>query len=196
MIAVVVVDDHPMFREGVVALIDGQADIRVVAQGGSGEEAVALATEHHPDVMLLDVEMPGTSIQRTLRRVVEASPVTRIVVLTMHDDPALERSLLDREASEFLTKRSPAQELVEAVVRAAGSPPATFPTTTPVPELTRREKEVLGLVAAGLSNAAIADRLFISPGTVKRHLSQTYPKLGVPSRTAAVRVARLHGFIS
>lgn len=196
MISVVVVGDHPLFREGIVALIDGKSGICVVAQGGNGEEAVALSTRHRPEVMLIDVEVPGPSVLLTLRRVAQASRSTRVVVVTTHDDPALGRSLLDGGVSAFLSKRSLAREVIDEVARAADSPPAPIRAAAAAPALTPREIEVLTLVAAGMSNASIAEHLFISPGTVKRHLSQTYPKLGVRSRTAAVRDARLHGFVT
>jgi DNA-binding NarL/FixJ family response regulator len=196
VIEVVVVDDHPMFREGVVALIDGRSGIQVVAQAGSGDEAVSLAVTHRPRVILLDVEMPGPTIYVTLRHVALASPMSRVVVLTMHDDPALEKSVLDAGATAFLSKRAPARDLVGAIVRASTSPVPSRRARAGIPTLTRREFEVLSLVAAGLTNAAIAERLFISPGTVKRHLSQSFPKLGVHTRTAAVRAARIHGLLT
>jgi DNA-binding NarL/FixJ family response regulator len=195
VIDVVVVDDHPMFREGVVALIDARSRIRVLGQGGTGDAAVELAGLHRPRVLLLDVEMPGPTIYVTLRRVADASPATRIVVLTMHDDAALEDSLLAAGATAFLSKRAPAKQLIAAVVRAAEASPRSIINSTDAPTLTRREIEVLSLVGAGLSNAEIAQRLYISPGTVKRHLSQSYPKLGVSSRTAAIHAARVHGLV-
>jgi DNA-binding NarL/FixJ family response regulator len=197
---VVLVDDHRLFRESLGALLAVHEGIEVVAEGGDGEEAVRLAREHRPDVVLLDVEMPGQSVLTSLVEIRSASPTTRIVVLTMHENTTLARQLLLRGASAYLIKTIGHHELVSAI--RASTEGASDMVTLSVSRgglaglaasgasvLSARELEVLTLVSRARSNQAIASELQISEGTVKRHLSNINNKLGSTSRLDAVRRA-------
>jgi DNA-binding NarL/FixJ family response regulator len=197
---VVLVDDHRLFRESLGALLGVHEGIEVVAEGADGEEAVRLARQHRPDVLLLDVEMPGQSVLTSLVEIRSASPDTRIVVLTMHENTTLARQLLLRGASAYLIKTIGHHELV-AAIRATterGHDMVTLSVSrgglaglaaSGAPVLSDRELEVLTLVSRARSNAAIARELQISEGTVKRHLSNINAKLGSTSRLDAVRRA-------
>ncbi|MCZ2819713.1 response regulator transcription factor [Modestobacter sp. VKM Ac-2977] len=197
---VVLVDDHRLFRESLGALLAVHEGIEVVAEGANGEEAVRLARQHRPDVVLLDVEMPGQSVLTSLVEIRSASPSTRIVVLTMHENTPLARQLLLRGASAYLIKTIGHHELV-AAIRAATDREQDLITLSVSrgglagltsqggPMLSEREVEVLALVGKARSNAAIATELRISEGTVKRHLSNINAKLGSTSRLDAVRRA-------
>jgi DNA-binding NarL/FixJ family response regulator len=199
-LSVVLIDDHRLFRESLGALLAVHEGIDVVAEGSNGEEAVRLARKHRPDVVLLDVEMPGQSVLTSLVEIRAASPSTKIVVLTMHENTPLARQLLLRGASAYLIKTIGHHELV-AAIRASTEHEQDLVTlsvsrgglaglTSPVaPVLSDREVEVLALVARACSNAGIATELRISEGTVKRHLSNINSKLGSTSRLDAVRRA-------
>jgi DNA-binding NarL/FixJ family response regulator len=197
---VVLVDDHRLFRESLGALLAVHEGIEVVASGANGEDAVRLAREHRPDVVLLDVEMPGQSVLTSLVEIRSASPSTRIVVLTMHENTTLARQLLLRGASAYLIKTIGHHELVSAI--RASTEGASDMVTLSVSRgglaglaasgasvLSARELEVLTLVSRARSNQAIASELQISEGTVKRHLSNINNKLGSTSRLDAVRRA-------
>ncbi|GAA4733433.1 response regulator transcription factor [Modestobacter marinus] len=196
----VLVDDHRLFRESLGALLAVHEGIEVVAEGADGEEAVRLARTHRPDVVLLDVEMPGQSVLTSLVEIRSASPSTRIIVLTMHENTPLARQLLLRGASAYLIKTIGHHELVAAIRAATDRDQDLITlsvsrgglaglTTSSGPTLSEREVEVLGLVGKARSNAAIAAELRISEGTVKRHLSNINAKLGSTSRLDAVRRA-------
>jgi DNA-binding NarL/FixJ family response regulator len=197
---VVLVDDHRLFRESLGALLAVHEGIEVVAEGANGEDAVRLAREHRPDVVLLDVEMPGQSVLTSLVEIRSASPTTRIVVLTMHENTTLARQLLLRGASAYLIKTIGHHELVSAIRASTegasdmvtlsvsrGGPAGLAASGASV--LSARELEVLTLVSRARSNQAIASELQISEGTVKRHLSNINNKLGSTSRLDAVRRA-------
>ena len=197
---VVLVDDHRLFRESLGALLAVHEGIEVVAEGGDGEDAVRLTRQHRPDVVLLDVEMPGQSVLTSLVEIRSASPSTRIVVLTMHENTTLARQLLLRGASAYLIKTIGHHELVAAI--RASTEAASDMVTLSVSRgglaglaasgasvLSARELEVLTLVSRARSNQAIATELQISEGTVKRHLSNINNKLGSTSRLDAVRRA-------
>ena len=197
---VVVVDDHALFREGLCELLRDD-DVVVVAEGSDGREAVALVRAYTPDVLILDVEMPGQPAAHTIEQVRAAAPATRIMVLTMHEESALVHDLLGRGASAYLTKTIRRNELLAAVRsigRSTGTvmlsvPRATFEGMDREEQdsklLSPRERDVLLLLAEGRSNAQIARLLFITEGTVKRHLTNIYAKLDAVSRLDAVRKA-------
>ena len=196
----VIVDDHTLFRNGLRELLSHAPDLTVVGEGSSGPEAVALAEQLRPDVLLLDVEMPGPGAAETVEQLQRVAPDTRIVVLTMHEDPALVHELLSRGASAYLNKTIGIQELgsaVRAVDRSSGTVLLSVRRDTFAgidgqcgkPLLSPRELDVLRLVAQARSNVQIAGELFISEGTVKRHLTNIYAKLGAVSRVDAIRKA-------
>lgn len=200
-ISVVLVDDHALFREGVAELLASDRTFHVVAQGSTSVEALALVAEHRPDVVLVDVEMPGPGARATVGRLRQEHPDTRIIVLTMHDKPELVRELLDQGASAFLVKTITRLELMAAVRSVVTSRDNVLLSVSrrtvnqldnhqpPNVALSARELEVLRLAALAMSNAQIGKRLIITEGTVKRHLTNTYAKLGATSRVDAIRKA-------
>jgi DNA-binding NarL/FixJ family response regulator len=199
-ISVVLVDDHALFREGVAELLASDRAFHVVAQGSNGAEALALVTEHRPDVVLVDVEMPGPDARVTVSRLRQENPDTQVIVLTMHDKPKLVWELLDQGASAFLVKTITRLELIAAVrsvVTSRGNVLLSVSRRTinhldsppPNAALSARELEVLRLAALAMSNAQIGKRLLITEGTVKRHLTNIYAKLGATSRVDAIRKA-------
>jgi DNA-binding NarL/FixJ family response regulator len=205
-ISVVLVDDHALFREGVAELLASDQAFRVVAQGADSAEALALVGKHHPDVVLVDVEMPGPGARATVTMLRQEHPDTRVIMLTMHTKPELVRELLDQGASAFLAKTITRLELIAAVRSVATSlgnvllsvPRRTInqldtPPTTAA--LSTREREVLQLAERAMSNAQIGKQLCITEGTVKRHLTNIYAKLGAISRVDAIRKATTAGLI-
>jgi DNA-binding NarL/FixJ family response regulator len=214
VIRALVADDQQVVREGFVALLGTQADFEVVASAADGAEAVALSAEHRPDVVLMDVRMPVLDGIEATRRIVESSEeAPRILVLTTFDLDDYVYDALQAGASGFLLKDVPAETLFEAVrVVAAGeallAPAITrrliaeFARLRPrqvrpdsLSALTPRETEILGLVAEGLSNGEIAERLVLSDETVKTHVSHVLRKLALRDRAQAVVVAYESGLV-
>jgi DNA-binding NarL/FixJ family response regulator len=210
-ITVMIVDDHEMVRRGACSYLEAQPDISVVAQAGSGEEAVRLAQEHIPDVVLMDLVMPGMDGVEATRKVKNASPRTQIIILTsFHQDeyifPALQAG-----AISYLLKDVKAAVLLEAIRRAAQGEATLHPRiaarviktfrdleneeASPFTALTEREMEVLKLIAKGYSNEKIAEQLVISLGTVKGHVSNILSKLHLVDRTQAAVYAWQKGVV-
>jgi DNA-binding NarL/FixJ family response regulator len=193
-IRVAIADDHDLFRDGLRAVLDAAEDISVVGDAGDGAAAQELVFRSRPDVLLLDVEMPGPPALSTVSRIAAECQSTRVLIVTMHRDRVLANQLMNAGAAGFLSKVASSAELVTAV-RHVSAAPRSLPTRAAGPPsvLTAREREVLRLVATGRSNSDIAARLTISVGTVKRHNSQIFAKLGAHSRTDAVQRARRLG---
>ncbi|MFG2262097.1 response regulator [Streptomyces sp. NPDC048720] len=198
------VDDHALFRDGLRELLVVDGQIEVVAMGGNGAECVELALRHRPDVILLDVEMPGQDAWTTLEQLRRQVPESKVVILSMHEGYTLVQRLLDAGAAAYLTKSVVRRELVAAVCATAADESDSVTVSLPrrallAPQAARpeslsaREAEVLDLVAQAYSNAEIAGELFITESTVKRHLSNIYAKLGATSRLDAVRHAMRTG---
>src|ERR1700733_8848300 len=200
-IAIVIVDDHALFRDGLREILQTQRDMVVVGEAGDSNSAVALAVDRQPDIVLLDVEIPGAEVTDTVSQIRAQSPRSRILILSMHEGPQLVQALLGAGIRGYLLKSIRWQELV-VVIRAVhsdsdrvvlgvsreslarvqqGSSPGT---------LSAREVEVLDLVAQALSNGQIASRLNLTEATVKRHLRNVFVKLGAVSRLDAVNKAR------
>ena len=210
-ITVALVDDHPVVRGGVRALLETQADITVVAEGGSGSEAVTICTEHAPDVVLMDLVMPGMDGVEAIRRVKEVSPRTQVLVLTSYHEDEHILPAIQAGALSYLLKDVSSGELVGAIRKASRGEAVLNPRvaakvvqalrsagrseTGPRADLSDREMEVLRLVADGLSNAEIGDRLFISEKTVKSHVSNILGKLHLADRTQAAAYAWREGFV-
>ncbi|MEV4053544.1 response regulator transcription factor [Amycolatopsis sp. NPDC049688] len=200
-VTIVVADDHTLFRQGLRELLSTDPGFEVIGEAAHGEEAIALVQRHRPAILLLDVEMPGPGAKAVIERVRRTCPDTAVVILTMHDAPALVRDLLDRGAAAYLVKNIARDELIAAIRSVSRSkdnvllsiPRATMESLERQQEqrtlLSQRELEVLRLVATAMSNAQIASRLFISEGTVKRHLTNIYGKLGAVSRVDAIKKA-------
>ncbi|MGH3724628.1 MAG: response regulator [Mycobacterium sp.] len=208
IVRVVVGDDHPLFREGVVRALTGSGQIAVVAEAENGASALALIREHLPDVALVDYRMPeldGTQVAAAVRR--DELP-TRVLLLSAHDDAAIVYHALEEGAAGFLSKESTRAELVSAVLDCArGRDVVTASLTSGLageirkraqpagPSLSTREREVLRMIASGQSVPAIAKELFVAPSTVKTHVQRLYEKLGVGDRAAAVAEAMRRGLL-
>jgi DNA-binding NarL/FixJ family response regulator len=199
---VLLVDDHQMVRTGLAALLGSTPDIRVVGQAGEGEQAVAEAAAQHPDVVLMDLSMPGVDGVEATRRILEAQPEVRIVVLTSFSDRDRVNDALAAGAVGYLLKDCEPADLLAAVrAAAAGHVPldprvagVLLPDASSRPEdaMSPRELEVLRLVAQGLANKQIGRRLGISERTVKAHLGRVFRQLGVADRTSAALWAHDH----
>lgn len=205
-IRILIVDDHPVVRAGLRTLLDGRAELVVVAEAGDGESALRAAADHRPDVVLCDLRlgpgMDGVAVTCALA----ASPVTppAVVILTTYDHDADIVRAVEAGAAGYLLKDAATDELVAAIVAAAAGETVLSPTMTARmiatirtrrAGLSDRELDVLRLVADGLSNREIAKTLFVSEATVKTHLNHAFGKLGVDSRTAAVAAARSAGLV-
>jgi DNA-binding NarL/FixJ family response regulator len=200
---VLLADDHAMFRQGVREMLSTDEGIEVVGEAENGREAVELAERLRPDVVLLDVEMPVMGAREAMERMLDKAPAPRVIIVTMHDDPRLVRELIGLGATAYLVKSATIEELHTAVHSAASSPagdviipPRTLRNPAEDDGLSRRELEVLLMVARGMSNQQIAVSLHLSEATIKRHLANIYPKIGVSSRGEAVRVALSKEWIS
>jgi DNA-binding NarL/FixJ family response regulator len=207
-IRVLLADDHAMFRQGIKEMLSTDQEIEVIGEAENGREAVALARELGPDVVILDVEMPLMGAKQAMERILENSPPPRVVIVTMYDDPRLVRELIGLGAVAYLVKSATMEELHAAVHAAANSPvgpekdvvivapPQAFRNAAEADGLSERELEVLLMVARGMSNHQIAVSLHLSQATIKRHLANIYPRIGVSSRGEAVRKALSKKWIS
>ena len=207
-ISVLLADDHTMFRQGIKEMLSTYEEIEIVGEAENGREAVALAEKLRPDVVLLDVEMPVMGAEQAMERMLEISPPPRVVIVTMYDDPRLVRELIGLGAVAYLVKSATMQDLHTAVHAAANSPvgpekdiiivapPKAFGNLAEADGLSERELEVLLMVARGMSNHQIAVSLHLSEATIKRHLANIYPRIGVSSRGEAVSKALSKKWIS
>ncbi|WP_370383436.1 response regulator [Catenulispora sp. GAS73] len=200
MTTVVIADDHALFRDGVREILEAHDDIAVVGEAATGDEAVAQAVRNQPDVVLLDVEMPGMEALDTVVAIGQLSPSTRVIILSMYDGPEVLRRLIGAGSRGYLLKSVNRQELVGALRSVVGDDERIVLAVSreglslmhrPVGQdpLSSRELELLRLVAAAMSNSQIAKRLDITVPTVKRHLRNIFVKLGAVSRLDAVNRA-------
>ena len=193
----VVVDDHPIVRDGLAGIFALEEDIDVVGQAGSGPEALAVVAERDPDLVLMDLRMPGGDGFAAIRQLRERGGRPRILVLTTYDTERDIRRAMAAGADGYLLKDLPRDQLVAAVRELMNGSPRTHidaPHGSQL-SLTDRETEVLALVADGLTNRAVARKLGISEATVKTHLAHVYTKLEVLDRAAAVREAWERGLV-
>jgi DNA-binding NarL/FixJ family response regulator len=204
VIRVLVVDDHAVVREGLVELLDGIDGLDVVGTAGGGEEAIEAARRLEPDVILMDLEMPGTDGVQATSRIKAADPGAQVVVLTSFSDQPRILAALDAGARGYLLKDAGPEELVEGIRAAAdGDAPLAQQAVNAIvaarasegagPELSEREHDVLALVARGRSNKVIARELEISEKTVKAHLTSAFRRIGATNRVEAALWARQHG---
>ena len=205
MIRVLLVDDHPVVREGLRGMLEAEPDLKVVGEAGSGEEAVAQARAVDADVILMDLRMRGLDGVGATERILAESPRVRVVVLTTYETDADILRAVEAGASGYLLKDASRAELAGAIRAAARGETVLAPSVAgrlvnrvrrPAPHtLSAREVEVLALVAKGLTNAEIGKALHITEATVKTHLLRTFGKLGVSDRTAAVTTAMAQGLL-
>jgi len=208
-IRVLIADDHPVFRFGLRALLSATPDLEVAGEAQGGEEDVALAAALQPDVVVMDLNMPDLNGLAATRRILQTSPHIAILVVTMFDDDSV-FAAMQAGASGYLLKGTAPEATLSAIRTVAGGEAIFSPSVarrvmeyfsrrqphTPpqiFPELTERERELLGLLAQGLTNAAIAERLSLSPKTVRNHVSNIFSKLQVADRAQAIIRAREAG---
>jgi len=203
-IRVVVADDQAAVRDGLVALLSVTPGVEVVGEAADGAAAVTAAETLRPDVVLMDLRMPGVDGVEATRLIGESAPDVRVVVLTTHADDASILKALRAGATGYLTKESGRAEIARAIEAAAsgqsvlddGVTAILLAAAVDVPtsvDLTPREAEVLTLIARGKSNTEIAEELFVSAATVKTHINNLFAKIGVRDRAQAVRYALRHG---
>jgi two-component system, NarL family, response regulator NreC len=204
----VLADDHAVVRSGLKLLLEAEEDLTVISEAGDVDTAVRTVLGHKPDVLILDLNMPGTMTSlEAIPRFAEASPDTKIVVLTMQADPQFAREALRAGAVGYVLKEAADSELVEAIRRAAagetylnprlGAALAAAPpeASGPPGDLSEREAEVLRLIALGHTNAEIGEQLFLSVRTVESHRAHIQQKLRLSSRAELVRYALEHGML-
>jgi DNA-binding NarL/FixJ family response regulator len=207
-VTVLIVDDHPVVREGMRGMLVGEPDIEVVGEAGDGAEAAVLANSLKPDVVLMDLRMPGTDGVEATKLIVGASEPGHgpaVVVVTTYDTDLDILRAVEAGARGYLLKDTPRADLIRAIRAAAGGATVLAPLVAAKllgrgnapahQELTARELEVLGLVAIGKTNSEIGEALYIGEATVKTHLLHAFAKLGVDDRTAAVTTAIARGLL-
>jgi DNA-binding NarL/FixJ family response regulator len=208
-IRVLIADDHTLFREGLVALMDAVPDIEVVATAKDGNQAIEAALSLQPDVILMDIQMPSMNGIQATRQIIQASPHIGVVVVTMFEDDDSVFAAMRAGARGYILKGADRDDIIRAIQAVARGDALfgpsiaarlmdyfTQPAETPppaFPELTDREREVLDCIAQGLNNTEIADRLFISPKTVRNHVSNIFNKMQVTDRVQAALRAREAG---
>jgi two-component system response regulator NreC len=206
MTSIVIADDHAVMRSGLRMLLDATDDLEVVGEAGDVDETIRKLKAYKPDVLVLDLHMPGGPSLEAIPDMLEASPATRIVVLSMQDSAAYVREALRAGALGYVTKEAADQELVEAIRLAAsdqtylqpklGVRLATEPEQTgPPDDLSEREVEVLRLIALGHTNAEIGEQLFLSVRTVESHRAHIQQKLRLTKRAELVKYALDHGIV-
>jgi NarL family two-component system response regulator LiaR len=203
------VDDHPMVRQGLRTFFSTTGDIEVVAEAGNGLEALQKCTQEPPDVVLMDMVMPGMDGATATAKVLEACPACRVIVLTSFVDPITVKQVLEAGAISYLLKDASPDKLADAI-RLAKQGRGTIDSSAAQAlvaaqmearqhsvgeDLTQREREVLGLVVNGLNNREIASKLFLSHGTVRLHVSNILRKLEAPNRTSAAMLAVQNGLV-
>jgi len=210
-IRIVIADDHRILRAGLRTLLNADPNLDVVGEATNSQEALDAVRELHPDILLMDIGMPGPDALSATRQVVQEAPDTRVLMLTMHEDGALMQEYLRSGASGYIIKRAAESELIDAIyavwrgmiyvhpslMRALVTPPQkpASPTTDEAEPLTTREVEILRLIVQGHTNRQIADSLNISVRTVETHRANLMDKLNLHSRVDLVRYASEHNII-
>ncbi|WP_197322093.1 response regulator transcription factor [Saccharomonospora sp. NB11] len=206
MISLLIVDDHPVVRDGLRSMFDNDSRFEVLGEAADGAEAVAAAERLRPDVVLMDLRMPGTDGVTAIRELAQRGVTARVLVLTTYDSDSDVLPAVEAGATGYLLKDAPRDELFRAVEAASRGQTVLSPTVAtrvlgrlrqPASEpLSKRELEVLELVAEGATNREAAKRLFVSESTVKTHLLHVFAKLGVNDRASAVAAAFSRGYLT
>ena len=207
-VRVVVGDDHPLFRDGVVRALNSSGSVEVVAEADDGVSALALIREHLPRVALLDYRMPGLDGAQVAAAVRRDALPTRVLLISAHDESAIVYNALQEGAAGFIPKESSRSELIDAVLSCAKGRDVVAPSLaaglvgeiqrrndSDTPTLSAREREVLGMIAGGQTIPAMAKQMYLAPSTVKTHVQRLYEKLGVGDRGAAVAEAMRRGLL-
>jgi len=212
MTRVLLVDDHELVRQGIAAMLNSASDLQVVGEARSGREALEVARRELPDVVLMDVKMPDMDGLEATKKIKEERSRTAVIMLTMHDNPSYLRDAVRAGAAGYLLKDVSKDELVDAIRQVATGgafiesqmlkgmlsemkPSGGGSATGAGKNLTKREREILALVAEGMSNREIADKLVLSPETVKSHVAAILEKLNVSDRTQAAIFAVRNGLV-
>jgi DNA-binding NarL/FixJ family response regulator len=206
-VRILIADDHALFRDGLRALFLSICDTEVVGEAATGEDAIVRAAELEPDIVLMDIQMPGLNGIEATRRIAQANPRAGVIVVTMFEDDESVFAAMRAGARGYVLKGAGQEEILK-VIRAVANGEAYFgpriaerlmrfftasrPATTsePFPELTSREREILDLIARGHNNQTIADRLYLSPKTVRNHISSIFAKIDAADRAQAIVRAR------
>lgn len=210
MTDILIVDDHDLVRTGLKNILGGNRGFNIVAEASTGEEAIRLTRKLEPDLVLMDVGLPGLSGLETTERILKAQPEVKVIVLTAHSEPPLPARLLDSGASGYLTKACDAEELIRAVQKVAAGERyigadisqqlaiSLLPGTpqSPFQELTSRELEITLMLTQGMKMQSIAEVLNVSPKTVATYKYRIYDKVGVSSEVELLRHALRHGLVS
>lgn len=209
-IRVLIVDDHPLFRDGVRTLLQANPDMTLAGEAATGEEAIDLALALQPDIILMDLQLPGLHGVEATRQILRTSPLIGVIVVTMFDDDDSVFAAMRVGARGYIVKGADRAEILRAI-RAVATGEALFspaiarrlmiyftrlavaPANLIFPELTDRERELLALIARGLNNQQIAERLVLSPKTVRNHIGNIFSKLQVADRAQAIVRAREAG---
>ncbi len=207
-IRVLIADDHPVFRFGMRALLTAEPDTEVVAEAATGQEALDLVASTQPDVVLMDINMPGINGIEATRRIVQEFPQVQVLIVTMIEDDTV-FAAVRAGAGGYLIKGAEGEETLRAIRAVANGESIFSPKvaqrlarffsntpaqiTQPFPQLTPREREILGMIAQGYTNTAIAEQLFLSPKTVRNQVSTIFSKLDAADRSEAIILARTAG---
>jgi len=211
-VKVLVVDDHEVVRQGIKMVLDSDPELDVVGEASSGEEAIEKVRELQPNVVVMDISMPGLSGFEATRRIRESHPEVQILALTVHDSEAYVFQMLQAGATGYVVKRAPSEEVIQAVKRANAGESVLHPSVAKLlirdylsrvehgeeisfDTLSDREREILKLIAEGKTNKEIAEMLYLSVKTVQAHLANLMRKLGMHDRTELVKYAISKGII-
>ena len=202
---VLIADDHPLIIAGIRRTIDHVEEMHVVGEAKSGAELVQLVERRRPDIVLMDLRMPGVTGTEMIELIHKRWPETKTVVLSACDDAPVIQAALQAGASAYVLKTAGSLDITSILRSAANGEVLPAPVTIPArsaapdqsdaPALTERERDILSRVAAGMTTAAISRELWVSEHTIKFHLTNIYRKLGVPNRAGAVRYALEHGLV-
>ena len=209
MINVLLVDDHPIVREGVAQVLGGDASIEVIGKASSGEQAVSFCRQQRPDVVLMDLNMPGMGGLEATRKLVNLDPTIKVIVLSMHTRDPYPTQLLRAGARGYLTKGCPIEEAIQAIKAVHNGQRFVSPDiaqqlalgnvdhkhNSPFEELSRREVQVLQMVTEGRNVQDIADQLCLSPKTISTYRYRLFAKLGVKNDVELTRMAMHHGLL-